>query len=135
MDRGAEQPTPCRREASGLPALLRKALQAGLADGPSRTDIPLAGSQCHDLSWWRRCRQSDRTDAVLERRVTDSYDQLIGRRAISLYYYRAVFALGGIEQRSQLFQADLLIAKIDGRDCPASDADNLLVDLRTKGKA
>src|SRR5438477_5768354 len=103
------------------------------AESPSRSNL---GRRCNSSgSWRRRCRQSDRADPVFQGGVADCDDQLIRGGAISLYYYRAVFTFGGIKQGSQLFEADLLIPEIDGRHPSAGDADNLLIELRAKGKA
>ena len=64
---------------------------------------------------------------MLESSVCYRGDRFIRSGTIRLDHDRSAFALGGVEKRSELFEADFLVTKINRRDCAARDADDLLV--------
>ena len=71
---------------------------------------------------------------MFERGIGHRYDQLIRRLAISFNNNGPIFALGRVEQRPQPLERKFLVAKINRRDRATSDADDLLILLRTKQK-
>ena len=72
---------------------------------------------------------------MLERGIGHRHHDLIGREAIGLDDDRPAFALCRVEQRTELFERDFLVAKINRRHGAAGDADDLLVDLRAKDES
>src|SRR3954465_14255110 len=86
-------------------------------------------------SWRGGRRERDRTDAMLQSGVCDRHDCFVRSRTIGLYYNRAVLPFGGIEQRSELLQRNFLVAEVNGGHRASSDADDLLVHLRSEAES
>src|SRR5712692_1055700 len=82
----------------------------------------------------RSCGQRDGRDPMFERGVCHLDNHFIGSQAVRLNDDRAAFALGCVQCRSELIECDLLIPEINRGSCATGDADDLLIDLRTKRK-
>lgn len=66
--------------------------------------------------------------------IGHGHDQFVRRLSVGLNNYGTTFALGVLEERTELFEGSLLIAKINRRHRAAGDADDLLIALRAKQK-
>lgn len=69
---------------------------------------------------------------MFESQIGDLDDERVGSQAIGLDNDRPAIFFRGIEQRSELFEDNFLIAKINRRRRTARDADNLRINLGTK---
>lgn len=72
---------------------------------------------------------------MLKSGVGHAHDQFVGSQSIGFDDDGTVFALGRVEQWSELLQGCSLIPKVNGGRGPTGDADDLLVGLRAKGEA
>src|SRR4051812_4642159 len=70
-------------------------------------------------SFWRSGREGDGTDSMFERQVRYFHDHGIGREPVGLDDDRPRFLLRFIEQRTELFERDFLIAEINRRRAAA----------------
>lgn len=71
---------------------------------------------------------------MFERGVCHLDHYFIRSQAVCFYDDRAAFVLGCVQCWSQLIECDLLIPEINRGSCTTSDADDLLIDLRTERK-
>ena len=69
---------------------------------------------------------------MFERGIGYRDNHFIRGKSVRLYYNRAILTLGRIEQGTELFQGDLLVAKVNRRGGSARYADDLLIQLRTE---
>ena len=72
---------------------------------------------------------------MFERSVCHLGNGFVGSRTVGLNDDRLVIALGGLQQWPELLHSDSLVLKINGRNCPAANADDLMAGLWTESKA